>query len=124
MNKLLIIAAVLDLMYKLQYMSYCFAILYGVGSREPMTTNIKDALVELYIVEKQNNVRGRNKVERYLLEPVERKHPNFDVLTWWNVNSAHYPISVLIAKDVFAMSISTVASKSAFSGGGRVLDSF
>ncbi|KAK3225357.1 hypothetical protein Dsin_005219 [Dipteronia sinensis] len=75
-------------------------------------------------VEKQDNVRGRNEVERYLLEPVERKHPNFDVLTWWNVNSAHYPILALIAKDVFAMPISTVASESAFSGGGRVLDSF
>ena len=45
-------------------------------------------------------------------------------MTWWNVSSAHYPILALIAKDVFAMPISTVASESVFSGGGRVLDSF
>ncbi|KAK3204584.1 hypothetical protein Dsin_018630 [Dipteronia sinensis] len=157
---------------KLQYMSYCFAVLYGAGSSESITANIKDALVELYesynalyggsggsggstngggsvdetplfcsgeiddssifdlsvtfseTVEKQDNVRAMNEVERYLLESVERKRPNFDVLTWWNVNSACYPILVLIAKDVFAMPISTVASESAFSGGGRVLDSF
>ncbi|KAK2641393.1 hypothetical protein Ddye_023156 [Dipteronia dyeriana] len=66
----------------------------------------------------------RNEVERYLLELVERKRSNFDVLTWWSVSSAHYPILALIAKDVFAMPISTVASESAFSSGGRVLDSF
>ncbi|KAK0582279.1 hypothetical protein LWI29_023697 [Acer saccharum] len=47
-NKLLIIAVVLDPMYKLQYVSYCFAVLYGAGSRDSMTANIKDALVELY----------------------------------------------------------------------------
>ncbi|TXG60438.1 hypothetical protein EZV62_015011 [Acer yangbiense] len=168
-NRLLIIAVVLDPMYKLQYVSYYFAILYGAGSRDSMTANIKDALVELYdsynalyggsggstsdgghvdeiplacggeiddssifdlsvafsqTIEKQDNIRGTNEVERYLLEPVERKRPNFDVLTWWKVNSAHYPILALIAKDVFAMPIFTVASESAFSGGGRVLDSF
>ncbi|KAK0600129.1 hypothetical protein LWI29_011923 [Acer saccharum] len=103
---------VLDLMYKLQYVSYCFAVLYGAGSRESMTANIKDALVELcesynalyggsgggsvdeillfcggeiddssifhlsvtfsLTVKKQDNIRGTNEVERYLLEVVER----------------------------------------------------
>ncbi|TXG72844.1 hypothetical protein EZV62_001423 [Acer yangbiense] len=60
-------------------------------------------------IEKQDNIRGRNKVERYLLEPVERKRSNFDIFTWWSVSSAHYSILASIAKDVFAMSISTVA---------------
>ncbi|KAK2663701.1 hypothetical protein Ddye_002275 [Dipteronia dyeriana] len=133
-NKLLIIAVVLDPRYKLQYVSYCFAVLYGVVNRDAMTGNIKDALVELYecysalysgggggvgdggidrvdeipfgdlesenssvfdlsvafseTVEKQDNVRGRNEVERYLLEPVEQLEkltqalmtmPTFDV---------------------------------------------
>ncbi|KAK2649784.1 hypothetical protein Ddye_017273, partial [Dipteronia dyeriana] len=55
---------------------------------------------------------------------VERKRSNFDVLTWWSVSSAHYPILALIAKDVFVMPISTVASESGFSSGGRVLDPF
>ncbi|KAK2634835.1 hypothetical protein Ddye_029627 [Dipteronia dyeriana] len=47
-NKLLIIAILLDLRYNLQYVSYCFAVLYGFGNRDSMTGNIKDALVELY----------------------------------------------------------------------------
>ncbi|KAK2647712.1 hypothetical protein Ddye_015201 [Dipteronia dyeriana] len=162
-NKLLIIAVVLDPRYKLQYVSYYFAVLYGVANCDSMTGNIKDALVELYecysalyggggvgdggidrvdgipsfgdlesenssvfdlsiafseTVEKQDNVRGRNEVERYLLEPVECKRSNFDILTWWSVSSTHYPILASIARDVFAMPIS------AFSCGGRVLDSF
>ncbi|KAK3198394.1 hypothetical protein Dsin_021809 [Dipteronia sinensis] len=141
-NKLLIIVVVLDPRYKLQYVSYCFAVLYGVENRDSMTANIKDALVELYecysslyggggggidrvdeipsfsdvesddssvfdlsvafskTVERQDNVSGRNEVDRYLLEPVERKRSNFDILTWWSVSSAHYPILESIAKDV------------------------
>ncbi|KAK1551624.1 hypothetical protein Q3G72_001479 [Acer saccharum] len=75
-------------------------------------------------VENEDNIMCKNEVERYLLEPVERKRSNFDVLNWWSVSSAHYPILALVAKDVFAMPISTVASESAFSSGGRVLDSF
>ncbi|KAK0574459.1 hypothetical protein LWI29_024027 [Acer saccharum] len=48
MNKLLIVAVVLDPRYKLQYVSYCFSVFYGATSRELMTSNIKNALVELY----------------------------------------------------------------------------
>ncbi|KAL5794065.1 hypothetical protein ACOSP7_002659 [Xanthoceras sorbifolium] len=168
-NKLLIIAVVLDPRYKLQFVSYCFAVLYGVANRDSMTADIKNALVELYecynvlhnggcstifddippssdvgecsgvgdsisqfdlsvgfseTVEKEDNIGGKNEVERYLLEPVERQRPTFNILTWWCVSSAQYPILALIAKDVFAMPISTVASESAFSNGGRVLDPF
>ncbi|KAK2662045.1 hypothetical protein Ddye_000619 [Dipteronia dyeriana] len=75
-------------------------------------------------VESQDNLMCRNEIERYLLEPVERKRSNFDVLTWWSVSSAHYPILALIAKDVFPVLISTIAYESAFSSGGRVLDPF
>ncbi|KAI9154093.1 hypothetical protein LWI28_020806 [Acer negundo] len=66
----------------------------------------------------------KNVVERYLLEPVERTHSNFNVLNWWSVSNAHYPILALVAKDVFSMPISTVVSEPVFSSGGRVLDSF
>ncbi|KAK3204459.1 hypothetical protein Dsin_018505 [Dipteronia sinensis] len=116
----------------LSYMSY--NALYGGGSgggidsvdKIPSFCDVEiddSSMFDLSIVfsekvEKQDNVRGRNEMERYLLELVERKHPNFNVLTWWNVNSAHYPILALIAKDVFAMPISTVALESAFNNGG------
>ncbi|KAL5818437.1 hypothetical protein ACOSQ4_022279 [Xanthoceras sorbifolium] len=47
-NNMLIIAIVLDPRFKLQYVYYCFKILYGVISTELMTASIKDVLVELY----------------------------------------------------------------------------
>ncbi|KAK9233093.1 hypothetical protein WN943_023342 [Citrus x changshan-huyou] len=40
------------------------------------------------------------------------------------VNSANYPILSSIARDVLAIPVSTVASKSAFSTGGRILDQY
>ncbi|WOH03658.1 hypothetical protein DCAR_0623057 [Daucus carota subsp. sativus] len=40
------------------------------------------------------------------------------------VNITKFPVLSLIAKDVLAIPVSTVASESAFSVGGRVLDSF
>jgi hypothetical protein len=40
------------------------------------------------------------------------------------VNSTKFPIVAKIARDVLAIRITTVASESAFSTGGRVLDPF
>ncbi|CAA2954378.1 zinc finger BED domain-containing RICESLEEPER 2-like [Olea europaea subsp. europaea] len=48
----------------------------------------------------------------------------FDILMWWKINAPKYKIVSQIAKDVLAIQISTVASESAFSTGGRILDSF
>ncbi|CAN0876613.1 Putative AC transposase [Linum grandiflorum] len=42
----------------------------------------------------------------------------------WKVNSSKYPILAMMARDVLAIPVSTVASESAFSTGGRVLDVF
>ncbi|KAL5769614.1 hypothetical protein ACOSP7_013768 [Xanthoceras sorbifolium] len=32
--------------------------------------------------EMQDTIGGKNELERFLLKPVERKRPSFDVLTW------------------------------------------
>ncbi|KAK3225636.1 hypothetical protein Dsin_005498 [Dipteronia sinensis] len=75
--------------------------------------------------EKKDFVDLKNEVERYLIEFNERiDDENFDLLNWWNVNSSKYKILSQIAKDVFAIPVSTVASESVFSTGGRVLDPF
>ena len=52
--------------------------------------------------------------------------PTFDILAWWKTNSDPllYPVLGMLARDVLAVPISTVASESAFSTGGRVIDSF
>ena len=45
-------------------------------------------------------------------------------MRWWKLNSERFPVLSRMARDVLAVPISTVASESAFSTGGRVLDSF
>ena len=66
-----------------------------------------------------------SEVDKYLVELCERKeNPSFDILLWWKTNSNKYPILAQIARDVLALPVSTVASESAFSTGGRILDPF
>ena len=49
---------------------------------------------------------------------------NFDILSWWKVNCSRVGVFSQIASDILAIPVSTVASESAFSTGGRVLDQF
>jgi len=46
---------------------------------------------------------------------------------YWNDGKIHgprYPVIARIARDVLGVPVSTIASESAFSAGGRTLDSF
>jgi len=49
---------------------------------------------------------------------------NFDILSYWKVNEFRYPIVVVMACDILSIPISTAASKSTFSVGGRVIDQY
>ncbi|XP_074323690.1 zinc finger BED domain-containing protein RICESLEEPER 2-like [Apium graveolens] len=48
----------------------------------------------------------------------------FDILEWWKNNSMRFPVLSQMARDILAFPISTVASESAFSTCGRVLNDF
>ncbi|CAL1406201.1 unnamed protein product [Linum trigynum] len=54
----------------------------------------------------------------------EEDECKFDILGWWSRSGMKYPTISEMARDILAVPISTVASESAFSTGGRVLDSF
>jgi hypothetical protein len=58
------------------------------------------------------------------LEDVETLSENFNILTWWKVNSTKFSVLTEIARDVLAIPITTVASKSAFSTRGCVINPF
>ena len=64
---------------------------------------------------------NKSELEKYLDEKVEDNSPDFDILAWWKGNKGKYPIMVRIVKDIIAIPVSTVASESAFSTGGRFL---
>ena len=48
----------------------------------------------------------------------------FDVLGYWRTSQGRYPLLSKMARDILTIPLSTVASESAFSVGGRVLDAF
>ena len=49
---------------------------------------------------------------------------NLDVLSYWKGNQYRYPQMAAMARDILAIPVTTVASESAFSNSGRVLDQY
>jgi hypothetical protein len=66
----------------------------------------------------------KSELDKYLAEDCEDPNQKLDVLARWKLNSTRFPIVARLARDVLAIPISTVASESAFSIGGRILDDF
>ncbi|KAJ1256441.1 hypothetical protein BS78_K023900 [Paspalum vaginatum] len=67
-------------------------------------------------------------LEKYMAEPPVRVpkgiSDKFEVLSWWRIHQEVYPVLSVLARDVLAIQASIVASESAFSAGGRVIDPF
>ncbi|XP_042944767.1 zinc finger BED domain-containing protein RICESLEEPER 2-like [Carya illinoinensis] len=70
----------------------------------------------------------KSDLDVYLEEGVyiceEGTDAKFDALEWWKVNNLKYKILSKMARDILAIPISTVASESTFSAGGRVIDPY
>jgi len=67
-------------------------------------------------------MRFRSELDRYLDEEMVNMHTkNFIVLDWWKVTGTRFPTLRRIARDIYAIPVTTVASESAFSTSGRVL---
>ena len=67
---------------------------------------------------------AKSEKDKYFDEACEPLHSKFEILTWWKKNKARFPVMAAMARDILAIPASTVASESAFSTGGRVLDAF
>jgi hAT family C-terminal dimerisation region/Domain of unknown function (DUF4413) len=70
---------------------------------------------------------SKSDLEVYLEKPryaIEDEDVSFDVLKWWSQNCSKFSILSKLARDVLCIPITTVASESAFSAGGRVLDDY
>ena len=92
-----------------------------------VSSRIQSALGERFMRQKMESgeVESKCELDVYLKESVYvTKNDEFDILKWWKVNSSRFPILAQLARDVLAIPISTVASESAFSTGGRVLDPY
>jgi hypothetical protein len=62
-------------------------------------------------------------LDKYMKESLI-KETKFDILAYWKNNKTRYPVLSQIARDMMAIQVSTVASESAFSGAGRVIDPY
>nr|GEV00039.1 zinc finger BED domain-containing protein RICESLEEPER 2-like [Tanacetum cinerariifolium] len=72
---------------------------------------------------------SKSELDRYLTEEIEGdeayfKNGDFTVIGWWKRRSPAFPVLSFVARDILVIHISTVASESTFSTGGRVLNSF
>nr|CAN83599.1 hypothetical protein VITISV_015691 [Vitis vinifera] len=63
----------------------------------------------------------KSELDYYLEESILPRTSNFDVLSWWKTNGIKYPTLQMIVRDIYAILVSTVASESAFSTGGKVV---
>jgi hypothetical protein len=90
-----------------------------------------DSLVENQDTELENflyddcgtNGSGSNELDRYMAESLLKQNP-FDILAYRKNETTKYPILSQIARDMMAIQVSTVASESAFTGAGRVIDPY
>ncbi|KAE8676969.1 hypothetical protein F3Y22_tig00111566pilonHSYRG00241 [Hibiscus syriacus] len=117
-----------------------YSLLSGKSQEEPSVasqSNISrvenDELLDLFAYSKTKYKRkrvesvfseGKSELEKYLEDKVEHDVKKFDLLDWWENKSQTYPIISIMARDILAIPVTTVASESAFSTGSRVLDSF
>ena len=75
-------------------------------------------------LEKQSNMVNKSELEKFLVDDCEEDNDDFNILDWWKANSTKYRILFLIARDVLAIPVSTIALEFAFSTGSCVLDPF
>jgi hypothetical protein len=60
-------------------------------------------------------------LDLYLEEEMLARTTNLDIIGWWNVAGVKYPTLRKIARDIMSIPVTTMASESVFSTGGRVI---
>lgn len=71
-----------------------------------------------------SSINSKSELDKYLSEETEDTEMKIDLLVWWKASEQRFPVLSRLARDVLAIPISTVASESAFSTSGRILDDF
>ncbi|CAN1801628.1 Zinc finger BED domain-containing protein DAYSLEEPER [Linum perenne] len=72
---------------------------------------------------KENSSALQNELDAYLDAKLEKiKDPEFNVIDWWKSERTKYKILSKMACEIMAIPITSVASETTFSAGGRVID--
>uniref|UniRef100_A0A803LSM8 HAT C-terminal dimerisation domain-containing protein n=1 Tax=Chenopodium quinoa TaxID=63459 RepID=A0A803LSM8_CHEQI len=137
-NLMLYVAVVLDPRRNMQYVKWAIDDKYDLDKGKELYDKIRDALNSLYEHYASQQTQGGSSPSNMVdlttrdMESFEDWHDmaefeferDIGSQNWWKNRGERYPIVALMAKDVLAIPVSTVASESAFSMGGRVLDPF
>ncbi|KAF3670367.1 hypothetical protein FXO37_08583 [Capsicum annuum] len=133
MNKIIFIASVLDPRNKFEYVSFALEELNGKETRKKFSSKFENKHFEKYDSHEEKSqeievvleVLNRSWINTLVnQEPMpepgcKSKSKDFDILNWLKVNSPIFPILSLLARDVLAILMSSVASECAFSTGGQ-----
>ncbi|CAN1336431.1 Putative AC transposase [Linum perenne] len=86
--------------------------------------NCDDNDFELFVTQRKKSCTTVILIEldNYLNEDVLPRTSDFYILLWWKLSGPKYPILQAIARDVLAILVTSVASESAFSSGGLLID--
>ncbi|XP_076948383.1 zinc finger BED domain-containing protein DAYSLEEPER-like [Bidens hawaiensis] len=151
-NYILYFSAILDPRLKLRVISFGFKEVFTAENRKDETTDqlkkrieksVKLVTEELEILFKHyelncerpsssqfksaggsTSYETKTELHKYLDDIEEPDYEGFNILQWWKASSSKYPIVAKMAKDILAIPVSSVASESAFSTGGRVVESY
>ena len=95
-------------------------------SNSTSSSHLYKSALEMFKSRKKTTTSSPNNVtyiDRYISVdtiPFEYNE-NFDILAWWKMQQIKYSVLSIIARNVLTVPVSTIASKAAFSAGGRVI---
>ncbi|KAL6313143.1 hypothetical protein AAG906_026065 [Vitis piasezkii] len=134
------IAAIFDPRYKIKILEFYFPLMYGSEASNEIEKSVECVMscfrvsiklnydeqdplskFDLFVHSTIGESHTKSELDYYLEESILPRNSNFDVLSWWKTNGIKYPTLQMIVRDIYAIPISTVASESAFSMGGRVV---
>ncbi|CAI0420802.1 unnamed protein product [Linum tenue] len=96
----------------------------AVGNDLPASSSNSDQGFDLFVSRRKKSriTSVTAELDAYLNEEILPRTSDFDILMWWKINGPKYPILQEIARDILAVPVTSVASESAFSSEGRLLD--
>jgi hypothetical protein len=95
-----------------------------VASKGGRGGKLKEVIAKRIKLGNASSNNTKSELDKYLAEETEDTEMKIDLLVWWKASEQRFPILSRLARDVLAIPISSVASESAFSTSGRILDDF
>ena len=92
----------------------------NLGSPIPRKRHLDEEFAQ-YKTRRRGACGAKSELDTYLDEDTEEDSEGFDVLAWWKSHNDKFPVLSTTTRDFLAIHLSTMASESAFSCGGRIL---